>query len=250
MNLLQRRLYKIEGRVVYDYLVGTYNEAELKEGVEVITSTKDLPPKEMLAAQVFSWFMNTFHINGLTNYISRFLYKNNGIEYQDFYEKFFEYIRQDEWLLSEITRIEDHYSNWSKFGRIDHTPIQGIEIHGWNLIHSTIINLHSQNKSQHVFSVIQKFVEENFDLDKDVLGQLVEFQRNYLVVHADIGQYPKLLKFDYDFLGYIQSNNLLDREVSYEYDFPEDKDMDLQRFCEQIFFARRRNFGKSWITSL
>jgi radical SAM superfamily enzyme YgiQ (UPF0313 family) len=250
MNLLQRRLYKIEGRVVYDYLVGTYNEAELKEGVEVITSTKDLPPKEMLAAQVFSWFMNTFHINGLTNYISRFLYKNNGIEYQDFYEKFFEYIKQDEWLLSEITRIEEHYSNWSKFGRIDHTPIQGIEIHGWNLIHSTIINLHSQNKSQHVFSVIQKFVEENFDLDKDVLGQLVEFQRNYLVVHADIGQYPKLLKFDYDFLGYIQSNNLLDREVSYEYDFPEDKDMDLQRFCEQIFFARRRNFGKSWITSL
>ena len=250
MNLLQRRLYKIEGRIVYDYLVGTYNEAELKEGVEVITSTKDLPPKEMLAAQVFSWFMNTFHINGLTNYISRFLYKNNGIEYQDFYEKFFEHVKQDEWLLSEITRIEEHYSNWSKFGRIDHTPIQGIEIHGWNLIHSTIINLHSQNKSQHVFSVIQKFVEENFDLDKDVLGQLVEFQRNYLVVHADIGQYPKLLKFDYDFLGYIQSNNLLDREVSYEYDFPEDKDMDLQRFCEQIFFARRRNFGKSWITAL
>jgi radical SAM superfamily enzyme YgiQ (UPF0313 family) len=250
MNLLQRRLYKIEGRIVYDYLVGTYNEAELKEGVEVITSTKDLPPKEMLAAQVFSWFMNTFHINGLTNYISRFLYKNNGIEYQDFYEKFFEHVKQDEWLLSEITRIEEHYSNWSKFGRIDHTPIQGIEIHGWNLIHSTIINLHSQNKSQHVFSVIQKFVEENFDLDKDVLGQLVEFQRNYLVVHADISQYPKLLKFDYDFLGYIQSNNLLDREVSYEYDFPEDKDMDLQRFCEQIFFARRRNFGKSWITAL
>lgn len=250
MNLLQRRLYKIEGRIVYDYLVGTYNEAELKEGVEVITSTKDLPPKEMLAAQVFSWFMNTFHINGLTNYISRFLHKNNHVEYQEFYEKFFDYIKQDDWLLSEITRIEEHYSNWSKFGRIDHTPIQGIEIHGWNLIHSTIINLHSQNKSQHVFSIIQKFVEENFDLDKDILDQLMQFQRNYLIVHADANQYPKFLNFDYDFLGYIQSNNPLNNKVSYKFDFPEDKDMDLQRFCEQIFFARRRNFGKSWITSL
>lgn len=250
MNLLQRRLYKIEGRIVYDYLVGTYNEAELKEGVEVITSTKDLPPKEMLSAQVFSWFMNTFHINGLTNYISRFLHKNNHVEYQEFYEKFFDYIKQDDWLLSEITRIEEHYSNWSKFGRIDHTPIQGIEIHGWNLIHSTIINLHSQNKSQHVFSIIQKFVEENFDLDKDMLDQLMQFQHNYLIVHADANQYPKFLNFDYDFLGYIQSNNPLNNKVSYEFDFPEDKDMDLQRFCEQIFFARRRNFGKSWITSL
>jgi hypothetical protein len=34
----------------------------------------------------------------------------------------------------------------------------------------------------------------------------------------------------------------------YEFDFPEDKQQSLQRFCEQIFFARRRNFGKSWIT--
>ena len=37
------------------------------------------------------------------------------------------------------------------------------------------------------------------------------------------------------------------QKVQHTFDFPEDKDMSLARFCEQIFFARRRNFGKAWI---
>jgi len=247
MNLLQRRLYKIEGRTVYDYLVGTYNENELKEGVEVVISTKDLPAEKMLAAQVFSWFMNTFHINGLTNYLSRFMYRHKGIDYEDFYENLFEHIKQDTWLASEIHRIEEHYSNWSEYGRIDHTPIQGIEIHGWNLVHSTIINLHSEGKAHHVYAVIKDFMKR-YELDESLLTELIEFQQNFLIVHSDIAKYPKQLKFNHDFLGYIQTDTSLNIPTAYSFDFPEDKNMSLQQFCEQIFFARRRNFGKAWIT--
>ena len=248
MNLLQRKLYKIEGRIVYDYLVGTYNENELKEGVEVVISTKDLPSEVMLDAQVFSWFMNTFHINGLTNYISRFLFKYVGVEYQSFYEKFFEYIKQDSWLNSEIERIREHYGNWAKYGKIDHTPIEGIEIHGWNLVHSTIINLHSQSKGKHIFDVVKSFVRDNFELDDRLFEQLIDFQKNYLVEHSEAPLYPKVVTYDYDFLGFIQGTDSLDNQTSFEFDFPEDRSMSLQQFCEQIFFARRRNFGKSWIT--
>jgi radical SAM superfamily enzyme YgiQ (UPF0313 family) len=249
MNLLQRRLYKISGRVVYDYLVGTYNENELKEGVEVVISTKDLPAEKMLAAQVFSWFMNTFHINGLTNYLSRFMYRHKGIDYEEFYENLFEHIKQDKWLASEIHRIEEHYSNWSEHGRIDHTPIQGIEIHGWNLVHSTIINLHSEGKAHHVYAIIKDFMKR-YELDESLLTELIEFQQNFLIVHSDIAKYPKQLKFNHDFLGYIQTDTSLNIPTAYSFDFPEDKNMSLQQFCEQIFFARRRNFGKAWITKL
>lgn len=247
MNLLQRKLYKIEGRTVFDYLVGTYNENELKEGVEVVISTKDLPLEKMLDAQTFSWFMNTFHINGMTNYISRFLLRYSNVEYEEFYEKFFEHIKTDPWLHSEIERIRDHYGNWSEHGRIDHIPIQNIEIHGWNLVHSTIINMHSQGKRTHIFSVIEDFLRKNFNLDNDIIDQLMRFQSNYIVDHADMSIYPKLLNFDYDFLSYIIDGSTLNAPASYEFDFPEDKTQSLQRFCEQIFFARRRNFGKSWI---
>lgn len=248
MNLLQRKLYKLEGRVVYDYIVGTYNEHEVQEGVEVVVATKDLPPEVMLEAQVFSWLMNTFHINGFTNFISRFLVKNMNISYQEFYEKFFEYIKQDPWINSEIERIRKHYRSWATEGRINHTPIQGLEIHGWNLVHSTVINVQNTNKVEYVFDIISKFVKESFDLDNHVFDQLIKFQSNYVIDYSKIDQYPKKLTFDYDFLGYVIEGKDLRSPQSYAFDFPEDKTMSLQQFCEQIFFARRRNFGKAWIS--
>jgi radical SAM superfamily enzyme YgiQ (UPF0313 family) len=248
MNLAQKKLYKLEGRVVYDYLVGTYNEHELKEGIEVIVSTRDLPRDKMIEAQVFSWFMNTFHINGITNYISRVLYKQQSIEYKDFYDKLWNYIINDSWLNSEVIRIQDHYAKWTQDGRIDHTPIQGMEIHGWNLIHSTVINLHSEDKHNHIFEVIEKFLRNEFTIEESLLEDLMKFQRTFLIDYKDCKNYPKLISFNHDISGYVQNVTDLNTPCTYEFDFPEDKNQSLQRFCEQIFFARRRNFGKSWIT--
>lgn len=248
MNLLQRKLYKLEGTVVYDYLVGTYNEHELKEGIEVIVSTRDLPREKMIEAQVFSWYMNTFHINGITNYIARVLYKQQGLEYREFYDKLWKYIETDEWLSSEVKRIEEHYRRWTTVGRIDHEPIRGMEIHGWNLIHSTVINLHNVSKHDHVFNVIEKFLRSEFDLEESLLQDLIRFQRTFLIDYNEIQNYTKVLDFEHDIPGYVQETHPLNTPCTYEFEFPEDHDMSLEQFCEQIFFARRRNFGKAWIT--
>ena len=248
MNLLQKQDYKLEGRVVYDYLVGTYNEHELREGVEVVISTKDLPRDKMIEAQVFSWFLNTFHINGITNYVSRVLYKLQNLSYEDFYEELYAHIKNDEWLNSEIHRIAEHYSNWSEHGRIDHTPIQGMEIHGWNLVHSTVINLQSEGKHNHIFEVIEDFLRKNYTIEEELLQDLMTVQRNFLVDHKEIAQYPKMINLKHDIMGYVQNTTELKNDCTYEFDFPEDKHQSLQRFCEQIFFARRRNFGKAWLS--
>lgn len=248
MNLSQRKLYKLEGKIVYDYLVGTYNEHELKEGIEVIVSTRDLPRQKMIDAQVFSWYMNTFHINGITNYISRVLYKQRGLEYREFYDKLWNYIVQDEWLNSEVKRIEEHYARWTTEGLINHDPIQGMEIHGWNLIHSTVINLHSAGKHGHIFDVVERFLRSEFDIEESLLQDLMKFQRTFLIDYNEIQNYTKTISFEHDIPGYVQNTHELDTPCTYEFEFPEDHNMNLQRFCEQIFFARRRNFGKGWIT--
>lgn len=248
MNLLQKKLYKLEGTIVYDYLVGTYNEHELKEGIEVIVSTRDLPREKMIDAQVFSWYMNTFHINGITNYISRVLYKLQGLEYSEFYDKLWLYIQKDKWLNSEIMRIREHYQNWTTHGKIDHAPIQGMEIHGWNLIHSTVINLQNEKKHSHVFDVVENFLKDEFSIEDSLLQDLMIFQRNFLIDHSDIKSYSKIIDFDHDIPGYVQNTHDLLTSCSYHFEFPEDHNMSLERFCEQIFFARRRNFGKAWVT--
>jgi radical SAM superfamily enzyme YgiQ (UPF0313 family) len=247
MNLVQKKEYNIDSVVVYDYIVGTYNENEVKEGIEVVVSTRDLPSEKMIEAQVFSWFMNTFHINGLTNYISRFLFKYSNISYEEFYDGFFEHIKTDKWLKSEIERIEDHYRNWGLKGKIDHELIQGIEIHGWNLIHSTIIKMHSDNMTNHVFSIIENYLKK-FNLPNDLFQSLYDFQKNYIVNYVEIPQYPKMLSTNFNILNYIIHNEDLNKESTYVFDFPEDRNISLKSYCEQIFFARRRNFGKSWIT--
>lgn len=250
MNLTQKEEFNLEGKVVYDYLVGTYNEHELKEGIEVIVSTKDMPRHDMIEAQVWSWFINTFHINGITNYISRVLYKSQNVEYSKFYELLFEYIQKDEWFSEEIKRIRTHYSKWTEEGKIDHDPIQGMEIHGWNLIHSTVINIHSENKHSHIFKFIDNFLYTYFNLDYDLQKELVLFQKTFLIDYNTISDYPKILNLNFDIPGYVKDNsNLYSHSTcTYEFDFPEDKHQSLQRFCEQIFFARRRNFGKAWLT--
>jgi hypothetical protein len=161
----------------------------------------------------------------------------------------FDYIQKDEWFNKEIERISVHYNKWTDQGRIDHTPIQGMEIHGWNLIHSTVINLHSENKHKHVFDLIERFLSENYAIDAELKKELLEFQKLYLIDYNKIGAYPVLKTLQYDIPSYVQDDSVLTKNnCVYEFDFPEDKTQSLQRFCEQIFFARRRNFGKAWIT--
>jgi tRNA A37 methylthiotransferase MiaB len=248
MNLTQRKMYKLKGQVVYDYLVGSNNEKNLREGVEIVVSTRDLTPEKMLEAQLHSWYQNTFHINGMTNYISRVLYKLHGVEYRDFYEKLYKYIEKDPWLNSEIQRIGKHYGLWGEKGMIDHPLLQGMQIHGWNLIHSTIIMLQSENKHKHIFDIIEQFMLNEYPLPKDLHDELMTIQRNYLIDYTQCGTYPKIIDFKYDIFGYLQNQNELEVPARYEFDFPEDKGMTLEKFCEQIFFARRRNFGKAWVT--
>lgn len=246
MNLLQQKLYKIEHRPVYDYMSGSYNFDELKESVEVVISTKDMSTEDMLEAHAVSWFLNTFHINGLTTYISRFLHKNHSIDYKQFYETLYEFVKQDPWFEKERTDIKRYYKNWMLEGSISHPDISNIEVHGWNLVHRTILNMHAEKKYDYVFNLIEKFVNKNFDIKE--ADQLLEFNRLFVIDYDKIKSYPLIKTFDYDFLGYIQDGTDLCSPTEYKFDFLEDKKITIERFLENIYFSRRRNFGKAWIT--
>ena len=248
MNLLQKKLYGITSVPVYDYMSGSYNYNELQECVEVVTGTKDMPTEEMLDSQVFSWFMQTFHINGLTTYISRFLHKKLDIDYSIFYDKLWNYLSGDPWFEQERSELRQYYQNWMTEGKINHPNISNIEVHGWNIIHRTTLHMHRDNKYDYVFNLIEQFVKTEFDIDQRYLSQLLEFQRNYVVNYTSISQFPYTQHSDYDFLGYVLDDSELELPVEYRFDFQESKDISLDRFLENIYFGRKRNFGKSLIT--
>jgi hypothetical protein len=49
-------------------------------------------------------------------------------------------------------------------------------------------------------------------------------------------------------LGYILEDINMECTVDYKFEFHESKDISLDRFLENIYFGRKRNFGKSLIT--
>ena len=248
MNLLQRRLFGITSTLAYDYMSGSYNNNYLTESVEIVTSTKDISPDEMSELQLFNCFIDTFHINGLTTFVSRFLYKKYQIDYSAFYNKFYEFLKTDAWFIDEMTELRALYDKWMSVGKINHPGIENIEIHGWNLNHLITIRLHAFNKYDHIFDLVERFVREEFDIDSDLLEQLVRFQSKYVINFEKRNEYPYKEKFNYDFLGYLQNSSPLNKQVLYDFAFYEDKNITKARFLESIYFGRKRNFGKAVIT--
>ena len=250
MNLFQRRTYKMETTRIYDYMSGSYNVGEFQESVEVVMSTSTMSREEMVDAQVFNWFVNTFHISGLTTWVSRFLNKHQNVEYDDFYEKLYEFISADPWFTGEEKKIRSYYKQWAQNGKIDHPDIGNVAIHGWNLIHRTLITMHMERKHSAVFDLIKEFLERNYDLESDLMDQLFQLQKDYIIDWEMLREYPRRKTFDYDFLGYLQEDRPLTNKTTVEFDFREDKDIGLDQFCENIYFGRKRLFGRARMTNI
>jgi len=248
MNLLQKRMWKIDSVPVYDYMSGSYGDADLNECVDVVISTKDIPREEMLDTLVWNSFIQTFHINGLTTYIARYLDKAHGIEYSQFYDDLYQWVKQDAWFCEQFDQTRNYFANWTRQGSIDHPPIGNIQVFGWNLVHRTTLYMQQQDRVAYVFDSVDRFVKSHYNIDKHTLDQLLQFQRNYVIDYRDLKSLPIKQEFDYDFLGYILDDEPIKRSCTYIFDTVEDQDMSMDRFLENMYFARKRNFGKTTIT--
>ena len=250
MNLLQKKLFKIGSQRVTDYFSGSYSNEHIEEGIDIITSTKDLPPDAMLDAEIFSWFINTFHINGVSTLLSRLVYKHLGIDYSVYYDQLFEYLQNDDWYVKEQREVRQYFSDWMSQGRLRHPEIGGIEIHGWNLIHRSILNMHVENQSENIFDKLEAFMQR-FDLPADLLASAMQFQKKYLIDYNKMNEYPQKLTLDYNLWEFMTFDEpLVKAPVVYHLDFPENKNMSFPRFLELFYFARRRNFGKATVDTL
>ena len=248
MNLLQKKLWKIDSVPVYDYMSGSYGDVDLSECVDVVVSTKDIPRETMLDTLVWNSFIQTFHINGLTTYIARYLARAHSIDYSEFYDQLYDYVRQDSWFQQQFAETRDYFRNWTTHGRINHPRIGNIEVFGWNLVHRTTLYMQQQGRIDHVFEIIDRFVRSHYNVNNEILDELLRFNRNYVIDYKDFTKLPMQHDFRYDFLGYLLDNTDLDTPCVYNFDTVEDKTMSLDRFLENMYFARKRNFGKAIVT--
>jgi hypothetical protein len=133
-------------------------------------------------------------------------------------------------------------------GSISHPDISNIEVHGWNLVHRTTLNIHAENKYDYVFELVENFVNQKFSFLEN--EQLLDFQKHFVINYYKVKEYPIVKKYNYDFLGNLLEDLTLSTDTTYKFDFLESKDITIERFLENIYFSRRRNFGKSWVTKI
>jgi hypothetical protein len=249
MNLLQKKLYKITSQPVTDYFAGSYSVEHVEESIDVITGTKDMPTPVMLDAQIFAWFQTTMHINGFQTLVARFINKYLDISYAEYYQDLFDHFMTMPWMQKEEREARQYFSNWMTTGKINHPKI-GVEIHGWNIIHRTSMNMHADNQVAAMYDWLEQFLQR-YDLPADLLQDLMTLQRAYYIRYEQRHSYPLNLTLNYNIWEFLSFNQPLAATASeYRLDFPEDKTMSFHRFLELFYFARRRNFGKATVDSL
>jgi putative methyltransferase len=248
MNLSQREQFDIKSTYVYDYMSGSHSTDELKEEVELVASTKDLSFDDMMDCHLFNWFITTFHIDGLSTYIARIINKHFGIGYDVFYGDLEKFLEKDPWFVKEKKKIRQHYLNWMTKGVCEHEGVGKVEILGWNLMHAGTLSIIDQNKHEHVFGLLEQFVKENFSIDEELVSQLMDFNKNYVVDFNKLSFYPLKKTYDYDFTGYLLHDKPLKNNVTYKFEFSDKPDMTKEKFLEFIHFGKRRDFGKTQVS--
>jgi len=248
LNLLQKRLYKIETKHIKDYIPVGDNNDEFVETVELVCSTKDMPYYDMISALMFSYYINTFHINGITNILARFAYEYAGVDYKEFYDKLLAYIEHDAWWQQEWHDTRQYYYEWFEKGEINHPDVGSVKVFGMNLAMRTSFAIQQGQRYNYVFNLVQSFYQTTFSEHRSFYQDLFALQKSYYIDYDKIHTYPIEIKTKYNVLGFIQHRQNLYQPAIHKFDFPEDKNMPRELFCENIWFARRRNFGKATLS--
>ena len=245
MNLKQRQFYRLDAVPIYDYMSGTYDNGEVVESVEVVVGTRDIPREQMLDLMTWNAFIQTFHINGITSYIARFLHQQ-GTDYSEFYDQLWQLIQRHPWWQQKLQETKELYRQWITDGRID-TRVAGIPVPGWNLHNRLTLILHAEHQIDSTYELIDDFLKTRVPQYAD---QLLKFQRASMIEYHGLSQLPVRHNFDWDFLGYVSQDTDLDRAATYEFSTHEDRTMSFSMFLENFWFGRKRNFGKAKITRL
>ena len=245
MNLFQRKAYKMKSVKVYDYYDQSHNHGEYQESLDVVTSTSTMPEDVMRDAQIFTWFIITFHVSGLSSWVARFVTKYANETYYDFYEKLYEYVKDDQWFSKEEQEMRGYYTQWFEEGRVSAKAGENIFLEGWMLAYRTSNIITLDRRYAYIFDLVQKFVLNTYDIDPEIVEELLQFQKGYYIDWELLKEYPLNKKFKHDFMGYLQYDEPLEKDVTVEFEFRDDVNMDLHTFAEQIYYGRRRLFGKA-----
>jgi len=249
MNLFQRKLYRMKTKEVLDYMSQTTDiDDGPVETIEIITETSTMPRADMLEAQVWSSFMQLCHMSGFSSQIARFLKKAYDVDYNVFYDGLYDFMCQDLYMQEKFAKMKQHYDTWMNNGYLPHPVTEQVSQTGVNLITSLLLLIHVENQIDHVHNLVESYVGQKFDfLEPELTQRLFDYQRSMIVRYEDLDSLPKEKNIEFNFHGYITHGQDLYVPSKLEINFSEGKEMSYLRFHENLYYGRKRGFGRSHV---
>lgn len=252
MNLSQRSIHKMKTKEVIDYMsqATDINEGPV-ETIEIVTETSSMPRADMLEAQVWSSFMQVFHISGFSSQISRYLRKSHNISYKDFYDGLYDFAKTDHYIASRLELLKENYNSWMENGFLPHPITKEVSQTGVNLITSLLLLIHLEKQIDHVHSLVEKYVSLTFDIiDTDIRNTLYQYQRSMIMRYDYLESFPKTVNFEFDIHGYLNEDSNINQPCQLTLDIRDgDTKMSFLKFHENLYYGRKRGFGRTYVTA-
>ena len=117
-SALSREVHGIKTIKAEDYMSFSKDDHGIKEVIELISETNTMTNDELIEAYLYGWLVIQFHIAGYTQLVAKHL-NNLGMGYRSFYDKLFDYIKNDPGVIGDHYReIERSVSHYMKTGKI------------------------------------------------------------------------------------------------------------------------------------
>ena len=227
--------------VVENYISGFEEEDNIPEKVELITGTKYMPTHKFIDSWLYAWVINNFHNFGWSQAIARIIYKQQGIEYEETYDKLFEACKNDDGIVGELFRqAKAHITYYLETG-------ESKGFSGHTLMWEAQKDFH--RNETHIINFVTKHLTQDFTkLDTHLYQHLLDFQEAY-VTHID-ETYPYQINFGYNFYEYMNTidNELISSDNIYNVDMLEH--VKGEEYFNRLYFRRRQGWGKSLITQI
>jgi hypothetical protein len=227
--------------VVENYISGFEEEDNIPEKVSLVTGTKYMPKPKFIESWLYAWVVNNFHNYGWSQAIARVIYKRNGIEYEETYDKIFQACQDDTGIVGHLfLKAKQNISYYLETGKA-----KGFS--GHTLMWEAQKDFHMNDK------VIKDFVNKHLTqqyckLDSYMYSRLLDFQSNYTTAEEIYYPFESAPGFNfYEYINNIESK-LETTQHSYQFNIAEDVKGD--EYYNRLYFRRRQGWGKSIITQL
>lgn len=207
---------------IFDWLDS--NTDDIDEEYKWVKSTNSMSYDDMYSATEFSCFINTFHMRGLTNLISRHLNDSGLMTYEDFYEKLYLYIKKQPFFKDYFNYFREQYDQWYLIGKSNFHSISSVNFHANNYLYHLFLKLHHENKIKFTFELIQDFLDDQAIF----INKVFDLQKESVITFTNQTHYPK------DVHGYELYNS---SEVFDKFD----------DFISKLYFYRMSSYGKALI---